>query len=121
MLINARTGEVIAAAIELADTRRRRRRGLLGRTSLEASSALILLPCFSIHTAFMRFPIDAIFVDKDGMVVRVVPDMRAWRAATAWRAHSVIELAAGSVGDRVRVGDRLYLAREQSSAATSAA
>ncbi len=121
MLMNARTGEVIARAIELADTRRRRRKGLLGRTSMEASSALVLLPCFSIHTAFMRFPIDAIFVDKDGLVVRIARHLGPWRAAAAWRAHSVIELPGGSLKDGdVAVGDRLYLARAHASTGTAA-
>jgi len=111
MLINARTGAVVAQNIELAETRRQRRRGLLGRKSLDASTALIILPCFSIHTAFMRFAIDAIFVDKEGIVVRIERGMGPWRAATSWRAHSVIELAAGQVGDQeVVIGDRLYLA-----------
>jgi uncharacterized membrane protein (UPF0127 family) len=115
MLINARTGETIAAAVELADTRRRRRKGLLGRASMAPSSALILLPCFSIHTAFMRFAIDAIFVDKDGIVVRVERRMGPWRAAASWQAHSVIELPAGWLDDHdVVTGDRLYLARGES-------
>jgi uncharacterized protein len=115
MLINARTGETIAAAIELADTRRRRRKGLLGRASMAPSSALILLPCFSIHTAFMRFAIDAIFVDKDGIVVRIERRMGPWRAAASWQAQSVIELPGGSLDDNdVVTGDRLYLARGES-------
>ena len=47
-------------------TRRDRRKGLLGRSGLEPASALIIAPCFSIHTMFMRFDIDAVFVDEDG-------------------------------------------------------
>jgi len=110
MLINRRTGETIARHVEVADTRSTRRRGLLGRDCLEASSALVLSPCFAVHTAFMRFAIDVVFVDRNGCVVRIVRDLASWRMAAAWRAARVIELAAGELRTRdVRVGDRLYL------------
>ena len=110
MLINQRTGETIARHVEVADTRSTRRRGLLGRDCLEASSALLLSPCFAVHTAFMRFAIDVVFVDRNGCVVRIVTDLAPWRMAAAWRAAKVIELAAGGLKARdVRVGDRLYL------------
>ena len=111
MLINSRTGTPVVTAVEVADTRKARNRGLLGRDSLEPSRALILSRCFSIHTAFMRFAIDAVFVDRRGTVVRVVRNMPAWRVAASWRAHSVIEFAAGvTTKSDVQVGDRLYLA-----------
>lgn len=114
MLMNARTNEVIARDVELADTRATRRRGLLGRDSLDPSAALILLPSFSIHTAFMRFPIDAVFVNRAGVVVRVVTNLGPWRIAAAWGAHGVIELAAGALQrSDVRAGDRLYLSAER--------
>ena len=110
MLVNSRTGSVVAAAVELADTRATRRRGLLGREGLDPSAALILLPCFSIHTAFMRFAIDALFIDRAGVVVRVVENLRPWRMAASWRAHAVVELAAGCLAGRdIRPGDRLEL------------
>src|SRR5215813_5294615 len=108
MLMNARTNEVLAEHVELADTRATRRQGLLGRDRMEPSAALILRPSFAIHTAFMRFPIDAVFVNRDGVVVRIVTDMGPWKMAAAWRAHSVIELAAGALCSRdTRIGDRL--------------
>src|SRR5262249_8660689 len=55
MLMNERTHEPVATALELAVTRRARRRGLLGRNGLDDSEALILAPCTAVHTAFMRF------------------------------------------------------------------
>ena len=110
MLVNARTGEVVAAEVEVADTRETRRRGLLGRQSMNPSSALILLPCFSIHTAFMKFPIDAVFVNREGVVVKVARNMGPWRMAASIRARAVVEFAGGSLGPRdMREGDRLYL------------
>jgi uncharacterized membrane protein (UPF0127 family) len=108
MLVNARTGRAVATVVELADSRATRRKGLLGRDRLDPSAALLLRPCFSIHTAFMRFAIDAVFVDRAGVVVRTVENLRPWRAAASVRAHAVIELAAGALaGQDVRIGDRL--------------
>ncbi len=112
MLMNARTGAAVAEDVELADTRETRRRGLLGRSSIGASSALILRPCFSVHTAFMQFAIDVIFVNRQGVVVKVARNLVPWRIAGAWRAHAAIELGAGGAAN-VAVGDRLYLAAER--------
>jgi uncharacterized protein len=109
-LVNQRTDAALADRVEVAVTRRDRRKGLLGRTGLETSSALILAPCAAIHTMFMRFDIDAVFVDEMGLAVKVVREMSPWRIAIDPSAHAVVELAAGSLRDRdVNVGDRLYL------------
>jgi len=110
MLINERTRGVIADRIEVADTRRARRRGLLGRAGMEPSSALMIVPCFAIHTAFMRFAIDVIFTAADGRVLRVVRSLPPWRLAVVPAARAVIELAAGSVGEgTIAIGDRVTL------------
>ena len=109
-LVNQRTDEALADRIELAVTRNDRRKGLLGRDVFETSSALIIAPCFSIHTMFMRFDIDAVFVDDDGRAVKVVQGMGPWRIAVQPFAHAVVELPAGSLRERpVDVGDRLYI------------
>ncbi len=108
---NARTESVVASAVEVATTRAERRRGLLGRDSLDLAAALVLSPCCSIHTAFMRFPIDVAFVDRDGRVMRIVRDLAPWRIAIVPRAHAVVEFAGGCLSRRdVQVGDRLLLA-----------
>ena len=109
-LINARSGEAIATDIDLALTRSARRRGLLERDRLDPAAALVLSPCLAVHTAFMRFAIDVIFVDKAGHVTRIVRRLVPWRAAASFRAYATIELPAGAL-DRtdVNVGDRLYL------------
>lgn len=111
LLVNARSDETIASDVHLALTRAERRQGLLGRDSLDLSAALVLSPCWSIHTMFMRFSIDVLFVDRDGRAVRIVRELAPWRIAVAPRAHAAIELPAGSLRARdVRVGDELYLA-----------
>jgi hypothetical protein len=112
-LINQRTDVEVADRVEVAVTRSSRRKGLLGRSGLEASSALILAPCLAVHTMFMRFPIDVVFVDSEGCALRMVPNLGPWRIAVEPFAHAVVELAAGSLSQRrVNVGDRLYLRKE---------
>ena len=111
-LVNDRTDRVIAEVVELAVTRRARRQGLLGRDGLPASTGMVLAPCFGIHTAFMRFPIDAAFVSRSGTVVKMVHEMTAWRMAIAPRAYAVVELPAGTLrGSGVATGDRLHFVR----------
>jgi uncharacterized membrane protein (UPF0127 family) len=110
VLTNARSRQVIARDVELALTRRARRQGLLKRGSLSPHAALVLAPCFMVHTAFMKFAIDVIFVDRKGHVKHIVRRLPPWRMAACPRAYATIELAAGTL-DRgeVAVGDRLCL------------
>jgi uncharacterized protein len=110
LLVNERTRIPIATAVELAETRKERRRGLLGRDSLHPSAALWLAPCAAVHTAFMRFPIDVAFLDRDGVAVKLVSDLPPWRIAASPRARTVVELPAGSLRKHeVEIGDRLYV------------
>lgn len=110
LLVNERTNATIASQVELASTRRQRRRGLLGRDGLAAGSALVLTPCAAIHTAFMRFAIDVLFLDRQGRAVRVARRLKPWRLAMAPTARVVVELPAGELdGADLRAGDRLTL------------
>jgi uncharacterized membrane protein (UPF0127 family) len=85
-------------------------RGLLGRQSLPAGEGLLLTPAPSVHTAFMRFPIDVVFLDRDLQVLKLVQGLTPWRIASARRARATLELAAGEAHARgVRVGDSLGL------------
>jgi uncharacterized membrane protein (UPF0127 family) len=71
---------------------------------------MILAPCTSIHTFFMKFPIDVLFVARDGRVLKRAAAVPAWRIRAAWRAFAVIELPTGAI-DRTdtQVGDVLQL------------
>ena len=110
VLLNERTQQVIANQVELALSRKTRRAGLLGRARIDAAAAMILAPCFTIHTAFMRFPIDVLFVDRSGRALRVVHRLRPWRAVMSARAFAAIELAAGAArAHGIEVGDRIRL------------
>jgi uncharacterized membrane protein (UPF0127 family) len=106
-----RTRSAVALEVDVAATRATRRRGLLGRDSLGATEGLLLTPCKAVHTVGMRFPIDVIFVDRDGRAVRIVPALAPWRIAMSARAKAVIELAAGTAAaSDIQIGDMLYLA-----------
>ena len=87
-----------------------RMRGLLGRRSLDGGEGLLLRPASSIHTWFMRFPIDAVFLGGDGEILRVAGGVRPWRVAAQPGARAVLELASGECARRgLRPGDRLIL------------
>ncbi|MFP4511688.1 MAG: DUF192 domain-containing protein [Acidimicrobiales bacterium] len=100
----------VLASLEIADRRRDRSRGLLGREGIEG--ALYLTPCRSVHTFGMRFPIDVAFVDADLVVCRIV-QMRPGRITRpCWRARGAIEAEAGSFASwDLAVGDALEVRR----------
>jgi uncharacterized membrane protein (UPF0127 family) len=108
-LVNLRNGAVLAERVEQARTVRERLRGLLGRTELPEGEALVIEPCTSIHTFFMRFSIDAAFLARDGRVVRAIGSMRPWRATRVYPSASmVVELSAGTLArTQTREGDPL--------------
>ena len=72
-----------------------RLRGLLGSPPPAPGHALLITPCASVHTAFMRYPIDVVFVDRHGRILKVVEALPPWRTAACWRARHTLELAAG--------------------------
>jgi len=85
-------------------------RGLLGRRGLESGEGLLLRPTGSVHTFFMRFPIDVVFLSREGEVLKVARALPPWRTAGARRAKAVLELAADEAERRkIRVGTRLDL------------
>ena len=109
-LVNVRTGSVIAEVVESALDSKSRRKGLLGRDSLADSHALVLAPCGSVHTIGMRFPIDVLFMNADGSVIKIVERMGAWRMAGSLQACITVELPTGSVQrHHVLTGDRLSI------------
>ena len=94
-------GSLVCERCLLAETPLTRARGLLGRAGLERGEGILLRPASSVHMWFMRFAIDAAFLDRDGRVLRIAEHLRPWRIAGCRGAKSVIELPAGECG---RVG-----------------
>jgi uncharacterized membrane protein (UPF0127 family) len=94
----------------VAETPHMRLKGLLGRSRLASGEGLLIRPTSAIHTCFMRFPIDAVFLDRDLVVVKVVSELRPWRVAARRGAKSVLELAAGESRRRgIQAGEQLRL------------
>ena len=101
-------GDVVCERCRVADNALTQMRGLLGRRSLEPGEGLLLRPAGSIHMFFMRFAIDAVFLSRDGEVLKVAADVRPWRMAGTRGAKAVIELPAGEADRRgIRAGTRL--------------
>lgn len=106
-------GQVVGE-VEEARTAWSRLVGLLGHSALPRGEGLLLAPAWSIHTWFMRIPIDVVFLDPDGRVLRVFPELPAWRLVSGTRkARTVLEFGAGTLataplapGDLVRLERR---------------
>ena len=89
-----------------------RMRGLLGKRGLDSGEGLLIRPAPSIHTFFMRFPIDVVFLSRQGEVLKVAERVPPWRARSCRHSYAVLELAAGEAGRRgIAVGDRLDTAQ----------
>jgi len=106
------TGRVVATKLEPALDSETRRKGLLGREELPQGVALVIAPSNAIHTFFMKFPIDVIFVRRDGQVVKVRSNVPKGRIVMSPRAFAVLELAVGGA-EGVQPGCELRLERSK--------
>lgn len=107
---------VLGASVDLADTSAKRRTGLLKHERLDAGEGLWIVPCESVHTFFMKFPIDLVYVDRGKKVRKVRSRMPAWRLSACLSAHSIVELPAGTVEQSgTQVGDELVFDRFEES------
>jgi uncharacterized membrane protein (UPF0127 family) len=112
-IVNISKGTTVAGRARKAESFWARLVGLMGRRGLEEGEGLLLSPCSSVQTFFMRFPIDVIFVDGEAEVVKVAPSLGPFRLALGGRgARDALEVAAGIaarsdtiVGDRLAVED----------------
>lgn len=107
-LIDAATNEVLLNQVEVADTFWRRFKGLQFRSSLPADTGLLITPCSSLHTCFMRFPIDVVMLDQELCVVGLRKQVRPWKAILcAPGTKSVIEMSSASkhwaVGRKLKI------------------
>jgi uncharacterized membrane protein (UPF0127 family)/CheY-like chemotaxis protein len=101
-------GRIVCERVVVADRAHRRMRGLLGRKYLRQGEGMVLRPGWSIHTAFMRFPIDAVFLDADQVVISIEHEVGPWRTVSCRGAREVVEMAAGECRRRgLEVGDRV--------------
>jgi uncharacterized membrane protein (UPF0127 family) len=107
-LVRKDDGTVVCARCAIADGPLTRMRGLLGRSSLDADEGMLFRPAGSIHMFFMRFPIDAVFCDRDLRVLGVERNLQPGKTAGRKGAKVVVELAAGAAAG-IEPGDQLVL------------
>jgi uncharacterized protein len=114
--INHTRGSILCADVEEASGAMARGKGLMGRPALAPGAGMLigagpLIPMMWIHTFFMRFPIDLVFLDRAGRIVRIMPNVKPWRlTAPVFGAHSVLELEAGAAQrNSSRRGDQIQL------------
>jgi uncharacterized membrane protein (UPF0127 family) len=107
---NVTRGTSIGDGVETAESSAQRRKGLLKHEKLDEGSGLWIIPCEAVHTFFMKFALDLIYIDRRNIVKAVVRNVRPWRFSICLPAHSVIELPTGTI-DRTSTqkGDQLEL------------
>ena len=108
---NLRTHRELATNVRVADTLFTRMKGLLGKRELPKGEALWIKPCFSVHTFFMKFPIDVIFLNKKNQVIASVSNLSPNRMTRLYpQSFSVLELPPGTiVADNIQIGDQLEI------------
>ena len=107
-LVNREDGRTVAEDLEIADRMVSRIRGLMFRKGLDSGKALLIVPCSSVHTHWMRFPIDVVMLDAEGTVVGVEEDVAPWRfVRSPKKTHAVVEFSAKTA--RVSPGDRFRI------------
>jgi uncharacterized membrane protein (UPF0127 family) len=100
----------VADKAELAHSGAKRSKGLLGRKGLGRGEGLWIVPCEAIHTFFMQFPIDLVYLDRKFRIKKIRHSVRPWRLSACLSAHSVIELPAGTIRDtQTECGDTLEI------------
>jgi uncharacterized membrane protein (UPF0127 family) len=107
---NQTRNAVLGDAVDVADTSAKRRVGLLKHEGLAPGDGLWIVPCESVHTFFMKFPIDLVYLDRKRKVRKVRNAVPAWRLSACLSAHSILELPAGTVEKTgTRPGDELLI------------
>jgi|SRR5450631_2824502 uncharacterized membrane protein (UPF0127 family) len=107
-ITNSTRGTVLANRLEVADSAPKRSKGLLGRVGLAPGEGLWIIPCESVHTFFMRFSIDLVYLDRKNKIKKVRSAVGAWRMSACLSAHSVLELPAGTIHNtQTQPGDLL--------------
>jgi uncharacterized membrane protein (UPF0127 family) len=99
---------ILATCMEVADSGEKRNKGLLGRKHLAPGEGLWIIPCESVHTFFMRFPIDLVYLDRKKQIRKLRSAVPAWRLSACLSAHSILELPAGTIRNtHTECGDAL--------------
>lgn len=99
---------VVASNVKLASGMIDRMIGLMFKKEMNGFDGLLIDPCNSIHTFFMRYPLDLLFIGKDNKIIKVIRDMQPWRMTWMYyKSHKVLELKAGTLPLAIKEGDIL--------------
>ena len=108
----------LGTLVEVADKGKSRNKGLLGRKGLDAGTGLWIVPCEAVHTFWMQFPIDLVYLDRGMRVKKIRHSVPAWRLSGCLSAHSVLELPAGTIrASLTEPGDKVEISPSQDEAA----
>jgi uncharacterized membrane protein (UPF0127 family) len=106
---------VLGTSIEIADTAATRNKGLLGSRGLAQGEGLWIVPCESVHTFFMKFPLDLVYLDRKRRVRKVRIEVLPWRISICLSAHSILELPPGTIAaSQTEPGDAIEFSEEES-------
>ena len=98
-LINTSKQTILGESVEVARSAAERNKGLLGREGLDPGTGLWIVGTEAVHTFWMKFAIDLVFLDRKRCVTKVVPALKPFRMGVSWRASSVVELPAGAAAE----------------------
>lgn len=108
-LTRKESGEVIMSRCFVTENSLERMRGLLGRQSLASDEALWIQPCNNVHTFFMKFSIDVVFMNSQGRILKIYSSMKPWKTHwPVWKASIALEMPEGA-SSKLREGDCLCL------------
>lgn len=115
LIINQTRGTRLAEHATLARSMFARGVGLIGKRTFPAGHALVIRPCTGIHTFFMAFPLDVLYLAGDGTVLTILHQIKPWRIGPlVWKSTAVIELAAGTArATQTQEGDSLTFDSEE--------
>jgi hypothetical protein len=111
-LVRNETRQTVLGTADVANTSAKRRAGLLKRQSFEPGAGLWIVPCEAVHSFFMKFAIDVVYLDRKKRVRKVTANLVPWRISGCLTAHSVLELPAGMAAEtNTQRGDQLVFDR----------
>jgi len=106
-IVNMRRSATLARHEDVADSFWSRGKGLIGRRRALEDYGLVIRPCNAIHTYFLSYPIDVLYLDRQSRVLRILPALQPWRIGPiVWRSKTVVELPAGTAAQTgTMIGD----------------
>lgn len=106
--LKSSTGEIICHKMVVANNLLSRMKGLMFSADLPDCDGFLIRPCNSIHTFFMRYPLDILFMDQDFKIIKVLYDLSPWKMTWIYfKSYQVLEMKAGTLSKKVNSGEKL--------------